>query len=178
MINRISENFISIYGKILSCILLFLFSVFPFNNAKATHAAGADLQYTWISGKTYQVTVSFYRDCAGVAAPASITLNAKSTSCSENRDYTLNLVSGTGQEITFPCYSVQTKCSSSSSSFTGYQKYTYSNNVTLPQFCSARIVECRNCTITTAYVKIKNPVRTELRKCYIIRVCVFLISGE
>lgn len=153
MINRISENFISIYGKILSCILLFLFSVFPFNNAKATHAAGADLQYTWISGKTYQVTVSFYRDCAGVAAPASITLNAKSTSCSENRDYTLNLVSGTGQEITFPCYSVQTKCSSSSSSFTGYQKYTYSNNVTLPQFCSDWIFNfyicCRNCAITT-----------------------------
>src|SRR3982751_5714540 len=93
--------------------------------ASASHSSGSDLQYTWISGNTYQVTVSFYRDCAGVAAPTSISLNAKSTICNKNQNYTLNLVAGTGQEITFPCYTVQTKCTSGSSPYAGYQQYRY-----------------------------------------------------
>ncbi|MBP9924126.1 MAG: hypothetical protein KBF92_09870, partial [Bacteroidia bacterium] len=122
-------------------------------NAAATHSSGADLQYTWVSGNTFKVTVSFYRDCAGVAAPATITLNAKSTSCSRNQNYTLNLVGGTGQEITFPCRTVQTKCTSSGSVNAGYQRYEYSNNVTLPQQCTDWVMSfyvcCRNCAITT-----------------------------
>ncbi len=121
--------------------------------ASATHSSGADLQYTWVSGNTFKVTVSFYRDCAGVAAPATITLNAKSTTCSRNQNYTLNLVSGTGQEITFPCRSVQTKCTNSGSVNAGYQRYEYSNNVTLPQQCTDWVMSfyvcCRNCAITT-----------------------------
>lgn len=136
-----------------SILLMFIFSVLPTQKTFATHSSGADLTYTWVSGNTYKVTVSFYRDCAGVAAPGSVTLNAKSTSCSKNQNYTLNLVPGTGQEITFPCRTVQTKCANPSSVYAGYQEYEYTNNVTLPQQCSDWIfsfyVCCRNCAITT-----------------------------
>ena len=142
-----------INSKILYVFLLTLISLVASKNAYGTHASGADLQYRWISGRTYEVTVSFYRDCAGVAAPASISLNARSLSCGENQDYTLNQVGGSGQEITFPCRSVQTLCTNSGSSFSGYEQYTYRNNITLPQNCTDWIFSfficCRNCAITT-----------------------------
>ena len=131
---------------------LLIFSIVP-STTFATHSSGADLQYTWISGNTFHVTVSFYRDCAGVAAPASITLNALSSSCSKNQNYTLALDTSTGKEITFPCRSVVTKCTNSASTNAGYQQYKYSNNVTLPSRCTDWILSfyicCRNCAITT-----------------------------
>ena len=140
-------------GKILFAFLVILGSVILSNNVYATHASGADLQYRWISGRTYEVTASFYRDCAGVAAPASISLNARSASCAENQDYTLNLVAGSGQEITFPCRAVQTICTNSGSAYSGYEQYLYKNNITLPQNCTDWIFSfyicCRNCAITT-----------------------------
>ena len=140
-------------GRIVVFFFLFAQVILPDRNAYATHAAGADLQYTWITGRTYLVTVSFYRDCNGVAAPPSISLNARSSSCGLNQDYTLNVAAGSGQEITFPCFSVQTKCTNSGSAYIGYQKYEYTNLVTLPQSCSDWIfsfyVCCRNCAITT-----------------------------
>ncbi|MBK9525718.1 MAG: gliding motility-associated C-terminal domain-containing protein [Bacteroidetes bacterium] len=137
----------------LTFLLVLFFAAFPSQQAFATHSSGADLTYTWVSGNTYTVTVSFYRDCAGVAAPGTVTLNAKSTSCSRNQNFTLNLVPGTGQEITFPCRTVQTKCTNAASPYAGYQKYEYKNNVTLPQQCADWVfsfyVCCRNCAITT-----------------------------
>ncbi|REK06924.1 MAG: hypothetical protein DWQ44_06860 [Bacteroidetes bacterium] len=134
-------------------ISLLLFISVPTKRANATHAAGSDLTYTWISGNTFRVTVSFYRDCAGVAAPNSITLNARSASCNRNQNYTLTRVAGTGQEITFPCNTAATKCTNGSSAFPGYQQYLYQANITLPQQCADWVLSyfvcCRNCAITT-----------------------------
>ena len=130
-----------------------LFSSVPFNKTFATHVSGADLQYKWISGRTYEVTVTFYRDCAGSPAPASISLNAVSASCGLNQDYTLNPLPGAGQEITFPCRFVTTLCTNSGSPYAGYEQYVYRNNITLPQYCSDWVFSfficCRNCAITT-----------------------------
>ena len=127
--------------------------VFCSQKTYATHASGSDLTYTWVSGNTFKVTVSFFRDCAGVAAPNSITLQARSSSCNRDQSYTLAKVSGTGQEITFPCRTVNTKCTSGSSIYAGYQQYVYEGNVTLPQKCTDWVLSyyvcCRNCAITT-----------------------------
>lgn len=140
-------------NKLAIALMMICSQLLWVNEAKATHSAGSDLTYTWVSGNTYRVTVAFYRDCAGVAAPNSITLNARSSSCSRNQNFTLNLVAGSGQEITFPCRTAQTKCTNSSSSNAGYQQYLYQNNVTLPQQCSDWVLSyyvcCRNCAITT-----------------------------
>ncbi len=136
---------------IVAVIALLFF--LPVQKTYATHASGSDLTYTWVSGNTFKVTVSFFRDCAGVAAPTSITLNAKSTSCNKNQSYTLAKVPGSGNEISFPCNSVSTKCTNSSSLYAGYQQYRYEANVTLPSKCSDWVLSyyvcCRNCAITT-----------------------------
>ncbi|REJ80060.1 MAG: hypothetical protein DWQ44_06855 [Bacteroidetes bacterium] len=144
-------RFCKLLSSGLFLMLLILFS--NARNAGATHASGSDLTYTWVTGNTYKVTVSFYRDCAGVAAPNSITLNARSSSCNRNQSYTLNRVPNTGQEITFACFAAATKCTNSSSIYPGYQRYVYEANVTLPQLCSDWVLSyfvcCRNCAITT-----------------------------
>jgi hypothetical protein len=69
----------------------------------ATHAAGADIAYQWISGNTYQVTCTFYRDCGGVNAPNTVTLRVRSASLNVNFTQTLQRLNPTGQEITFSC---------------------------------------------------------------------------
>ncbi len=147
--------------KCLIVVLIIIASSFQ-NKIFATHAAGADLQYRWLFGRTYEVTVSFFRDCSGVAAPPSISLSAVAASCGLSQDYTLNLVPGAGQEITFPCRSVQTICSDPGSPYAGYEQYIYRNNITLPQNCIdwtfSFFICCRNCAITT----IDNPCTENL----------------
>jgi gliding motility-associated-like protein len=141
--------------------LLFFVSIFCIQsrNAFATHAAGADLTYRFIShsnslGDTYEVTGTFYRDCSGVAAPNSLDITISSASCNYNNStISLPKIAGTGQEITFPCSTSTTKCTNPNSSIMGYQKYVYRGNVTFPSHCTDWLISysvlARNCAITT-----------------------------
>ncbi len=127
-------------------------------SAYATHAAGADLTYRFISrngtGDTYEITGSFYRDCGGVAAPTTLAITISSVNCNyTNSTYSLPKIAGTGQEITFPCSTSQTKCTNAASSTLGFQKYVYRGNVVFPSQCTdwriSYSVLARNCAITT-----------------------------
>lgn len=137
--------------------LLLLLLLLPPQTAKATHAAGSDIRYRCLGGLQYEIEVTFYRDCGGVAEPSNITVNCRSVSGNHNINITLNKVSGSsnGNEITVPCATSTSSCNGGSS--TGVRRWVYRATVTLP---SARAdwvfsysVCCRNCTITT----ISNP---------------------
>ncbi|MFN8154104.1 MAG: gliding motility-associated C-terminal domain-containing protein [Bacteroidia bacterium] len=139
---------------LLSLLFLLVSSI----NSKtfATHSAGSDIKYRCLGGLQYEIEVTFYRDCGGVAEPSSITVNCKSVAGNHNLNVTLNKVTGTnGQEITVPCASSSSTCNGGTS--TGIRQWVYRGTVTLP---SARAdwvfsysVCCRNCSITT----ISNP---------------------
>jgi gliding motility-associated-like protein len=121
-------------------------------SAFATHSAGADIKYKYLSGNQYEVTVTFYRDCGGVAEPNSVTVNCKSQNGNFNFNVSANKVSGAnGQEITFPCSTTSTTCNGGVA--TGIKKWTYSTVVTLPSQQSdwtfSYSICCRNCSITT-----------------------------
>ena len=132
-----------------------VFSVIVFlgvgNKVYATHASGSDLTYRWISGDTYEVTVSFYRDCQGVASPTTITLNVNSVSCGQSFSVTLDRIAVTGGEITFPCNPLSTYCNGGTNA--GVQQYVFLGNVTLPMQCVDWVFSyslcCRSCAITT-----------------------------
>ena len=55
----------------LLLVLAFLLSFV--NTTKASHAAGGELTYSWISDSTYKITLKFYRDCSGILEPTTIT---------------------------------------------------------------------------------------------------------
>ncbi len=112
--------------------------------------AGAEITYKWISGNTYEVSLTLYRDCQGVAAPTFDFVSIKSTSCNYTLSLRVDPIPGTGQEIPIACPGTTT-CSGGTNP--GIQKYEYKGTIVLPAQCtdwnfSYRLC-CRNCQITT-----------------------------
>jgi len=130
--------------------IVILFAASP-KQLYATHISGADLTYTWISGNTFELELTLYRDCSGITAPNNVSINYRSVNCGYNLNVTLDKKPGTGQEITQPCNSSATTCTGGTSP--GIQKYEYIGNVTLPAQCTDWVfgyaICCRNCAITT-----------------------------
>jgi gliding motility-associated-like protein len=132
----------------ISFILLFIQSQ---NEAFASHAQSADLTYKCLGGSQYQISLSFYRDCAGVAAPTTVSINVASASCAQNLNVTLNQIPGTGIEVSPICASLTTTCSGGV--YPGVQQYKYTGIVTLPAACTDWVFSfslcCRNASIGT-----------------------------
>ncbi|MBP7271028.1 MAG: hypothetical protein KBA16_11845, partial [Bacteroidia bacterium] len=125
---------------------LLLFSV---QRSSASHSMGSDLTYQCLGGNTYQVTLSFYRDCVGVPADGWADILIQS-SCYPAFYLTLDPIPGTGQEITPICSTEVTTCSGGT--YTGIQEYVYTGTVTLPGPCADWTFSynlcCRNAAIT------------------------------
>jgi hypothetical protein len=49
--------------------------------AQASHALGSDMSYVNVSPGIYMVQLRFYRDCSGISAPSSVTVNYEGTGC-------------------------------------------------------------------------------------------------
>jgi hypothetical protein len=141
------KNHLKNFALLITAVLC-LSTVFT---AKATHVAGADLTYKDLGNNQYEVTLTYYRDCAGSLPGNAEALRISSASCGFDFIATMNVVSGTGNEITFPCNSSASTCSGGSSF--GVQKWSYSAVVTLPAACADWVFSwnrcCRNCAITT-----------------------------
>ncbi len=120
--------------------------------AVAGHLVGAEISYKWISGNTYEITLTIYRDCASpIPAPNNPGVRYSSVSCNKNNNVNLSPVAGTGIEITSPCSSATTTCNGGI--YLGIKKYVYTGTVTLSAQCSDWVFGfdgcCRNCDITT-----------------------------
>ena len=118
----------------LLLVLIFLLSFV--NTTKASHAAGGELLYTWISDSTYKITLKFYRDCSGIPEPASVTcycLNMCTAYCAQ---LTLNKVTSipNGQEVSTGCPGYPSTCNGGT--FPGYREWIYENTITLPSRCN------------------------------------------
>lgn len=134
--------------KILQYLSVVVALVFVCEYSNASHIAGADLTYKWISGNDYEITLTLYRDCYGISIANPETIHFKSSSTGTDFTSNIFLTTGTGQEIT-PT-SQQTTCSGGL--FYGIQQYIYTTTVTLQNasdwviyWCSC----CRNAAITT-----------------------------
>jgi PKD repeat protein len=135
-------------GRILPFIVLLLEQI---NLSHASHSMGADLTYQCLGSETYQLTLSFYRDCSGIDAPSSVTIDVQSASCGINTSITLQPIAGTGQEITPICPTAKTTCNGGS--YTGIEEWVYQGTFTLPIQCDDWLFSystcCRNAAITT-----------------------------
>ena len=97
------------------------------NYAEATHGAGADLTYKCLGGLQYEITVTFYRDCGGIAEPASIQVNYRSFTGGVNLNATAYKISPTGNEITLPCSTAVTSCNGGNT--TGIRQFIYKTRI-------------------------------------------------
>ena len=132
-------------------LLVILLSLFAINDLKASHATGGEITYVSLGNGQYRVTFSFYRDCFGIDAPTTQTLNVSSSLCNFSTTYTMNPLPGTGDEITHLCNSALSTCQGGNE--TGVQQWQYSADVTLPAQCAdwqfSTNVNARNVAITT-----------------------------
>ena len=124
-------------SKLLTRLLTWLSFILMFiqtsNEAFASHAQSADLTYRCLGGNQYEISLSFYRDCAGVAAPGTVTINLASASCAQNYNLTLNQIPGTGIDVSPICTAFNTECSGGT--YPGVQEYIYRGTTTLPANC-------------------------------------------
>lgn len=146
----------------ISFILLFIQAQ---TEAYASHAQSADLTYECLGGSQYRVNLSFYRDCAGVAAPTSASINITSVTCGQNLTLTLNPVPGTGIEVSPICASMNTQCTGGS--YPGVQEYIYQGIITLPAACTDWVFSfslcCRNASIGTILTPASENIYVEAR---------------
>ncbi|MBK9544080.1 MAG: PKD domain-containing protein [Bacteroidetes bacterium] len=142
---------------------IFLFSFFlltcsvGIKNAHASHSMGADLTYRCLGGNSYEVSLSFYRDCVGIQADPFADI-IYSSSCYGSFNATLYPIAGTGQEISPICSSDTTTCSGGS--FTGIQEYVYTGIITLPGPCADWNFSYNLCCRNLAITNINNPGST------------------
>jgi gliding motility-associated-like protein len=111
-------------------VVLFALAMLGFaNSASATHSTGADLQYVWLGGTTYRITLNFYRDCAGINAPTAPVINIKGCSAAQTTSLTLTQL-GAPTEVLPSCPTAgPSRCNGGTN--VGIQRYTYSAVVTL-----------------------------------------------
>ncbi|MBL0310859.1 MAG: gliding motility-associated C-terminal domain-containing protein [Bacteroidetes bacterium] len=150
------------FTRFWSVCLLFLGLFFlSTNEARASHAMGADISYVCLDpvNRIYQVTINFYRDCGGIEAPSSITLNVSSLLCGQSFSMDLpqqtpapNPNGGIDGEVSPLCSSVIALSSCRQGTLPGVQTFAYMDTVILPSACAdwvfSMTVSARNELIT------------------------------
>ncbi len=137
--------------KRITLILLTGFSLlFPAKESVASHAMGVDFFYQCLGGNNYSFTLIFYRDCEGISAPSSATINISSSSCGQSTSISLSQ-QGPPIELTSLCIgNDNSTCNGGTDP--GVEQYTYSGTFTLPAQCSDWTFSwthcCRNANIT------------------------------
>ncbi|HIO73111.1 MAG TPA: hypothetical protein EYN38_08440, partial [Flavobacteriales bacterium] len=149
MLNPIIQVFQKNITKTLLVGTMLAIGMLNAKNSEASHAMGMDLTYVCVGGNDYKFTLNFYRDCIGATAPASLTININSASCSSTN--TLQLTpNGPGVDISPLCDSALSTCLGGTNP--GVEHYQYTGVFTLPMNCPDWNFNyslcCRNNSIT------------------------------
>ena len=138
-------------NKLKLQVLLLICGLIASVSSFASHIAGMDLTYKYVSGNTYEVTAVFYRDCQGIAVNLQETLTVKSALGGVNLQFVMDQLTGTGKVISTPCNGQLTTCDGGTQP--GIQKWEYKTTITLPSKQSDWILSvgncCRNAAIST-----------------------------
>jgi gliding motility-associated-like protein len=119
-------------------ILLASILLAPFA-ANATHAAGAEITYSWVSDTTYDVTYHFYRDCSGIQEPDSVPLcyynNCDGYQNTVELTKTFKIIGNedNGTEVLQGCPGSPTTCAGGT--IPGYAEWWYTKRIKLPSLC-------------------------------------------
>lgn len=130
--------------KHLHIIFALAFTMLLFSNkdCKASHAAGADLIYEWISGTQYVVTFKFYRDCTGIPEQPNVQLcilnGCTNTIDSKTLPKIVTLPDGrpNGSQVATGCPGFPNKCEDASATLPGYREWWYRDTIVLNGRCN------------------------------------------
>ncbi|MBS1645415.1 MAG: gliding motility-associated C-terminal domain-containing protein [Bacteroidetes bacterium] len=116
-------------------IFLIVLGLIVSKTGQASHFYGADLNYTWVSGYTYRVTLTVFGDCGGAAFSA---LNGSTAELRIYNGATLFkkdtlFQQGSGFEVTpvCPAQANNTNCKSVTNTIPGVKRYIYAKDIVL-----------------------------------------------
>lgn len=122
------------------------------NKSEASHAMGGDIYYECINpaNNTYRITFDFYRDCAGISAPSSVSIQYTS-SCGGSSVTAYQVGPGVEVSPLCPANINQSRCRGGS--LPGVQRYTYQATISNLTPCANWVfgtgINARNGAITT-----------------------------
>jgi large repetitive protein len=131
------------------------------NKVKASHAAGAELTYVWVSDSTYRFFAKFYRDCSGITEPFDFVMcirngcSSFTTSITLTKMTTLPNGSSNGQSVSTGCPGNQTSCNGGS--VIGFKEWWYSGLYTLPSRCDSWRFSISECCRNNAITNLNSP---------------------
>lgn len=126
----------------LYSIIMMLSIVLLSQSVKANSAAGGELFYVHIADSSYQVFLTYYRDCSGGAEPDTLPLCMYNPCTNNTLSFKMGKWNGTipggGSPIIGPpCNNLKTNCDSVGSTVMAYREWWYSVIVTMPSRCNA-----------------------------------------
>ena len=130
---------------------LFIVLLFTGLSSWATHISGADFNYQCIGKDSFYITLNLFRDCTGIAAPASANVQFTS-SCGQSFSQRLIKQNGlNGTEISQLCPGSKNTSTCSGGPMPGMQQHIYAAIVVLSPSCNFWSMQwslcCRNSTI-------------------------------
>ena len=108
----------------------------------ATHIMGSDISYRCLGGNNYQVVVTVYRDCSGVAVPSQITVDVTS-GCGPNTITCIQDAATSGLEVSQLCPTAASTCSGGT--YPGVEVYTYVGDFTIQPGCGTYTFKYNDC---------------------------------
>ena len=142
----------NVFVYLFALLIPFLFT---YQQAKATHAMGADLRYECLGGDEYRITLSIYRDCIGSGLSAKQNIVFSSASCGIS-PYILKADRSSIIELSPLCPSQQPNSTCNGGILPGVEEHRYELITTLAQQCADWNISwqlcCRNLAITNSVI--------------------------
>ena len=131
-------------------IIVITLAFFGFSqSANASHISGGDISYVCVGQDSFMITLSLFRDCAGIPAPASAAMTFSST-CGGTATATLTKQSFS--EISQLCPTQIPNSTCNGGSWPGMEQHIYSGIVVLSPPCNTWTMAwsscCRNALVT------------------------------
>lgn len=128
--------------------------------AKASHAMGADIFYECVGQDSFLITMNFYRDCDGTSAPTSASVSITSDVCNQSLSLTLTRTTliqpqgiPNGSEVSALCSQAINNSTCNNGNLPGVQQYQYQGLFVAPVGCPDWTIAydlcCRNDIINT-----------------------------
>lgn len=122
---------------------------------KASHVVGGEITYSWVSGNTYNVSLTYYSDCAGIPNPTTVIINYESSSCVMSGSSTLPIVSGP-TDISPICPASLPNSSCNGGVLYAVRRVVYSGQITLPGACNDWTFSYNECCRNGAITNLQN----------------------